>query len=338
MSELRKIERPAFLAWVDAYIVEHGHPPAPEDVWFARAELDATNAVHSTHLSAVYDVFHIGSQARSIGTLLANCRNSSRRADCLSGIEQLFNYEVPDEDNPLETIEECDLNWGHEVGQYVEAFKAALPAFLTRHPEYAAHLAAEPTAEPERREVPSGDPASETCFAAAAASAVDEIKTTMPDENSPEFRAACSMAMKASQAGVGPCGVFIAGYRALRGISVDVGAPLSRASDAAAQTTASLIEILDWIVGMSTDAPITNMARRALELLNGEAVTLAAARAGATLTDASAHAMYEAAMRAMEQGGPYATLEASTAAVVRNLFAAISPSSVPETINENSHP
>lgn len=222
VDQIHKAERPAFLAWVDAYIAEHGCPPAPEDVWFARA----TQAVLA------------------------------------------------------------------EIG--------------------------------EKRVAP--------------ASRDDDGDATMPDENSPEFRAACSMAMKASQAGVGPCGVFIAGYRALRGIAVDVGAPLSRASDAAAPTTASLVEILDWIVGMSTDAPITNMARRALELLNGETVTLAAARDGATLTDARAHAMYEAAMRAMERGGPYPTLEASTAAVVRNLFAAVSPASVPETINENPHP
>lgn len=349
MSDLHKTERPAFLAWVDAYIAEHGHPPAPEDVWFARADLAATSAEPAAHLSAVYDVFHIGSQACSISTLLVNCRNASRRSDCLSGIEQLFSYDVPDEDNPFETVEECDLNWGHEREQYIEAFKAALPAFLARHPEYAPAL-------PERREVPTGDPASQTYWmarghaegwnecraamlAAAPASSVDESQMAMPDENSPEYRAACSMALKASEAGVGPCGVFIAGYRALRGIAVDVGAPLSRASHAAAPATASLVEILDWIVGMSTDAPITNMARRALELMNGETVPLAAARAGATLSDASAHAMYEAAMRAMERGGPYKTLEASTAAVVRSLFAAISTgNSVQDTTNENPHP
>lgn len=48
-----------------------------------------------------------------------------------------------------------------------------------------------------------------------------------PDENSAEFKAACSMALKASEAGVGPCGVFMAGYRTLRGISVDVGAAVA---------------------------------------------------------------------------------------------------------------
>ncbi|WP_434715555.1 hypothetical protein [Paraburkholderia sp. A3RO-2L] len=46
-----------------------------------------------------------------------------------------------------------------------------------------------------------------------------------PDENSAEFDAGCAMALKASEAGIGPCGVFIAGYRALRGIATDVGEP-----------------------------------------------------------------------------------------------------------------
>jgi hypothetical protein len=32
-----KAERAAFLAWVDAYIAEHGQNPAPEDVWMACA-------------------------------------------------------------------------------------------------------------------------------------------------------------------------------------------------------------------------------------------------------------------------------------------------------------
>ena len=45
------------------------------------------------------------------------------------------------------------------------------------------------------------------------------------------------------------------------------------------------------------------------------------------LTDERAYRMYEAAMSAMEASGPYQTVEAATAAVVRNLFAA--PASAP---------
>lgn len=89
-----------------------------------------------TDLEAVYAVFHIGEQAHSIQTLLANCVNARRRSDCLSGIELLFTYEAPAEDLPGEMMEECDLNWGHDRTQYVAAFKTALPAFLARHPEY----------------------------------------------------------------------------------------------------------------------------------------------------------------------------------------------------------
>lgn len=57
----------------------------------------------------------------------------------------------------------------------------------------------------------------------------------IPDENSPEFQAACSMALKASEAGVGPCGIFMAGYRTLRGIAVDVGDPVRFKSTSCSQ-------------------------------------------------------------------------------------------------------
>ncbi|WP_322072212.1 hypothetical protein [Paraburkholderia bannensis] len=63
-------------------------------------------------------------------------------------------------------------------------------------------------------------------YAAPVAPAAAE----MPDENSAEFNAGCAMALKASEAGIGPCGVFIAGYRALRGIATDVGEPVARAA------------------------------------------------------------------------------------------------------------
>jgi hypothetical protein len=92
-------------------------------------------------LQRVYDLVGMGALARTPSILLTNLESMKRRSDCLSGIEQLFTYEVPDEDMPDEMIDECDLNWGQARAQYVETFKAALPAFIARHPEYA------PTAE-----------------------------------------------------------------------------------------------------------------------------------------------------------------------------------------------
>jgi hypothetical protein len=88
-------------------------------------------------LQRVYDLVGMGALARTPGILLANLENMKRRSDCLSGIEQLFTYEVPDDDMPDEMTDECDLNWGQGRAEYVETFKAALPAFIARHPEYA---------------------------------------------------------------------------------------------------------------------------------------------------------------------------------------------------------
>lgn len=98
----------------------------------AAADADA----QSETLQRVYDLVGMGELARTPGVLMTNLENMKRRSDCLSGIELLFQYEVPDEDYPGQMSEECDLNWGQSRADYVETFKAALPAFLSRHPEY----------------------------------------------------------------------------------------------------------------------------------------------------------------------------------------------------------
>lgn len=100
-----------------------------------------TLAEQAETLQRVYDLVGMGALARTPSILLTNLENMKRRSDCLSGIEQLFTYEVPDDDMPDEMTDECDLNWGQGRAEYVETFKAALPAFIARHPEYA------PTAE-----------------------------------------------------------------------------------------------------------------------------------------------------------------------------------------------
>lgn len=72
----------------------------------------------------------------------------------------------------------------------------------------------------------------------------------MPDETSLEFQAACAMAYKASQAGIGPCGVFIAGYRALRGDYVDLGEPIANAQpvEMSPEFTDSARAALVWVL------------------------------------------------------------------------------------------
>ncbi|WP_069351810.1 hypothetical protein [Burkholderia cenocepacia] len=99
---------------------------------------NAAGAEGATDLARIYDVFGIGEKERTIGTLLMNIHNVKRRSDCLSGIEQLFTYEVPDDDEPGEMREECNLNWGEDRAEYVETFKEVLPYFIARHPEYSA--------------------------------------------------------------------------------------------------------------------------------------------------------------------------------------------------------
>jgi hypothetical protein len=78
-------------------------------------------------LTALYDLFAIGSAVRTPAVLLANAQNAKRRSDCLSAIErEFFTYEVADEDG--EDMERCDLSWGAEPAEYVKQFREALAA------------------------------------------------------------------------------------------------------------------------------------------------------------------------------------------------------------------
>lgn len=72
-------------------------------------------------------LFGIGDQAATPSTILTNIANSKRRADCLSAIERdHFTVEVPDEDDPEETFEDCLLNWGQNPEAYSDTFGEAL--------------------------------------------------------------------------------------------------------------------------------------------------------------------------------------------------------------------
>ena len=86
-------------------------------------------------LAEVFNIMGIGSQARSIGVLLANIKNMQRRERCLRAIEREF-FAVqappdPDEDGD-EPGEECLLRWGDDPAEYVERFRRELPGAAAR--------------------------------------------------------------------------------------------------------------------------------------------------------------------------------------------------------------
>ncbi|WP_063778208.1 hypothetical protein [Burkholderia cepacia] len=132
-AELARINVPSTIEKIRAkQAAKPKHSPLPAVSPSFVSPSDATD-----DLARVYAAFGIGEKARTINTLLVNIGNATRRSDCLWGIEKLFRYEVPADDCPGETIEECDLKWGQAPAEYVETFKAALPAFIARRPELA---------------------------------------------------------------------------------------------------------------------------------------------------------------------------------------------------------
>ncbi len=76
-------------------------------------------------LHDVSTVFGIGTAARSRSTIVTNCENASRRADCLSRVENCHTKTVIDEDTG-EEYEETVLNWAHSPEQYDERYKSVL--------------------------------------------------------------------------------------------------------------------------------------------------------------------------------------------------------------------
>ncbi|MBN3776188.1 hypothetical protein G3O06_01240 [Burkholderia sp. Ac-20345] len=66
-----------------------------------------------------------------------------------------------------------------------------------------------------------------------------------------------------------------------------------------------------------------DMERYARACMHARDTRVAVAQAGATLTEKQAHALYGSAMRTMELGGPYQTVEAASAAIVRALLGSL---------------
>lgn len=102
--------------------------------WLSRA-LEAAQHTEAKDILRVYDFMGIGSQARSIETLLTNIGNMGRFTDYLWAIERAF-FTVPgqpDEEDPDgEPGTECLLNsWGARSPEdYVEQFRAAIPHLI----------------------------------------------------------------------------------------------------------------------------------------------------------------------------------------------------------------
>lgn len=101
-----------------------------------RAALEAATAPPVAQaqddITQIYELFGIGSQARSIQTLMVSLRNTMHFADLLHAVEREF-FMVPgepDDEYPgNEPTHDCILNcWGSNVDQYIEQFRAALTA------------------------------------------------------------------------------------------------------------------------------------------------------------------------------------------------------------------
>lgn len=74
----------------------------------------------------IFDIFHIGSNARNIRTLQTNVKNAARRSDCLFRIENIVTETlVSDEPESYgEEYQESLLNWGESPDEYEARFKS----------------------------------------------------------------------------------------------------------------------------------------------------------------------------------------------------------------------
>ena len=70
----------------------------------------------------------IGSLAASESVILTNIRNTSRRSDCLSNIENYITESVVSDEpeDEGEQYESSLLNWGHDPEAYIANFKSLI--------------------------------------------------------------------------------------------------------------------------------------------------------------------------------------------------------------------
>lgn len=77
-------------------------------------------------LNDICACFSIGGQARSYSVVMANVKNSKRRSECLSKIEQHHTITKLDDDG--EEMEDSLLNWGESPEQYIATYRNILGA------------------------------------------------------------------------------------------------------------------------------------------------------------------------------------------------------------------
>lgn len=102
----------------------------------AGMQVAETNKAGMHTLDAICDLFMIGKNARTHACVMANIENTRKFANLLHAIESEF-FMVPgeiDPDFPDDQPYECLVNcWGSNQQQYVEQFRAALPAVAQQH-------------------------------------------------------------------------------------------------------------------------------------------------------------------------------------------------------------
>lgn len=99
------------------------------------AQVAASNPAEA-ELAQIYDLFGIGSEARSIQTLMVSLRNVLHFTDLLHAVEREFFMvpgEVDDEFPDDEPADECLVNcWGSTAEEYIEQFRAAITTMASK--------------------------------------------------------------------------------------------------------------------------------------------------------------------------------------------------------------
>ncbi|MBA9859186.1 hypothetical protein [Ralstonia insidiosa] len=82
-------------------------------------------------LQQLFDIFGVGSAARTMPVLLTNVANANRRSMCLAAVErEFFTVESESDDGTDEPGQECHLNWGAEPQAYVDQFRSELQRLI----------------------------------------------------------------------------------------------------------------------------------------------------------------------------------------------------------------
>ncbi|ENZ78028.1 MULTISPECIES: hypothetical protein [Ralstonia] len=119
------------ILWEMQQAATSGEDPGPQDKGTTSPGAAQNPGADAEALQKLFDIFGVGSAARTMPVLLTNVANAHRRSMCLAAVERdFFTVDTESDDGTDEPGQECHLNWGSDPEAYVDQFRSELQRLI----------------------------------------------------------------------------------------------------------------------------------------------------------------------------------------------------------------